>query len=98
MERKVKSRTSITVIKEVVETKKNIYAIKVPIEEALMWSRQKVECLKSIGVYVTKYWDDNYILLSSLIKKDIIYLAKKYGIPELMISEIINEEVNYIEK
>lgn len=98
MERKVKSRTTTTVIKEVVEIKKNVYAIKVPIEEAATWDKQKVESLKSIGVYVTKYWDDNYILLVSLTKSYIIHLAKKYSIPELMISEIINEEVNYIEK
>lgn len=88
MERKVISRT--TIIKEVVEVKKNIYAIKFPIE--------KVGDLGIHDVYIAKYWDDKHLLLVSSNHGDIVHLAKVYGIPELMVYETTSKEVNYIEK
>lgn len=90
MERKVISRTAITIIKEVIEVKNNVYAIKFPIKE--------VKNLANIGVSITKYWDGKHILFVSSNYNDIIHLAKKYGIPELMVFKTTSKEVNYIEK
>lgn len=92
MERKVISRT--TIIKEVVEVKRNIYALKVPVDEVTTWK----EDFESGDVQIAEYWDDEHLLVVSFNINHITHLANKYGISELMAFETTGKEVNYIEK
>lgn len=96
MERKVIYRTTVT--KEVAEVEKNLYFTSMTCEEAKKIDSLTSLLIKDLGIRVTWGWLGHYIILASFHRNRIMYLIRKYNLPEISVAKIKTEEVNYIEK
>ena len=96
MERKVISRT--TIIKEIVEVEKNLYFTSMSYEDTQKIDPLTISLIEDWGIRVSWGWKYHYIILASFNRNRIMYLVKKYNLPEMSVTKIKTEEVNYIEK
>ena len=96
MERKVVSRTTIT--KEVVKVEKDLYFTSMPYEDTKKIDPLTVLLIKDLGIRVSWGWIGHYVVFASFHRNQIMYLIRKYNLPEISVIKIKTEEVNYIEK